>query len=303
MPSCNGCGAELPKEETTSLNVFNGFVYGVRKGPFPYTISLRSQTPSMMVFDDLLAASSCHLNVISTQYHIIDWRFLLLRPKQGLKLINAMEAAAQAVVRDQYWANEAWKQKYIYPEYHKVSAAAILQYAFAGMNFPPSQFQLHLQYILPPLLPYQYQLYREGKHATKHRFFPLKYIRKVLETDVPMNVNMETNVLDIVEKYGKLGVSYDKIYQESYNSLGINHKRLAYWQKNDFTMRLRDGKIYDAESNEELGLDMHSVAAKDKLTLQNYGRPYANDKPTGTFYKYARKTPLETWNGSCTKNV
>lgn len=43
------------------------------------------------------------------------------------------------------------------------------------------------------------------------------------------------------------------------------------WSKNDETSAARD------------------VAGKDKVVLQNYGRPY-NDagKPTGTYYKYAK---------------
>lgn len=37
-------------------------------------------------------------------------------------------------------------------------------------------------------------------------------------------------------------------------------------------------------------VNVDAIAAADKMTLQNYGRPYdAAGKPTGTFYKYAKK--------------
>ena len=35
--------------------------------------------------------------------------------------------------------------------------------------------------------------------------------------------------------------------------------------------------------------DPKDMTNKDKVTLQNYGRPYANGKPSGTYYKFARE--------------
>ena len=39
------------------------------------------------------------------------------------------------------------------------------------------QFQLHIQYMLPPFLPFHYVQYLEGNHMTSQRFFPLEYIK------------------------------------------------------------------------------------------------------------------------------
>ena len=44
-----------------------------------------------------------------------------------------------------------------------------------GLNFPPSQYQLHLQFMLPPLMPFHWKLYKEGVHFTPGRFFPLAH--------------------------------------------------------------------------------------------------------------------------------
>jgi hypothetical protein len=46
----------------------------------------------------------------------------------------------------------------------------------AGLNYPPSQYQLHVQFILPPLLPFHYHLYQRGTHFTHKRFFPVEYV-------------------------------------------------------------------------------------------------------------------------------
>jgi hypothetical protein len=48
----------------------------------------------------------------------------------------------------------------------------------AGLNYPPSQYQLHVQFILPPLLPFHYHLYQRGTHFTHKRFFPVEYVTR-----------------------------------------------------------------------------------------------------------------------------
>ena len=74
---CNSCGAQLPHETTRSDNIFLGFIYGLRASSFPLKISVRHQTEDTLVFDDLLALSTCHLNAIPTDVYISDLRFLL----------------------------------------------------------------------------------------------------------------------------------------------------------------------------------------------------------------------------------
>jgi hypothetical protein len=52
-------------------------------GPFPFTISVRSMAEDIIVFDDLLSLTPCHLNVVPTNMYCADWRYLLLKPKEG----------------------------------------------------------------------------------------------------------------------------------------------------------------------------------------------------------------------------
>ncbi len=36
-------------------NIFSSFAYGISKGPFPFTISIRHEDDAFIVFDDLLS--------------------------------------------------------------------------------------------------------------------------------------------------------------------------------------------------------------------------------------------------------
>ena len=118
-----------------------GFVYGVARAPFPLQISIRSQTPERLVFDDLLALSPCHLNVIPTYAHIPDWRFLLRRPAEGLKLLCTLEDAAWDAAATQFVQSEGWATKMLLPGPARTRSqlAEMRAHVVAGCNFPPSQ--------------------------------------------------------------------------------------------------------------------------------------------------------------------
>ena len=141
LMTCNSCGAELPKEVTYSHNVFMGFIYGVHRAPFPLQISIRRQTPELLVFDDLLALSPCHLNAIPTYSYIPDWRFLLRKPDEGLRLIAMLEEALWECVSSQFLQNEAWGKKMLRdgPARTRQHFSALRSHVVAGCNHPPSQ--------------------------------------------------------------------------------------------------------------------------------------------------------------------
>lgn len=70
-----------------------------------------------------------------------------------------------------------------------------------GCNYPPSQYQLHLQFMLPPFLPYHYRLYLDGVHFTHERFFPVEYLKKVLELGEAYPVKDDTPIEDIIAHF------------------------------------------------------------------------------------------------------
>ena len=81
-----------------------------------------------------------------------------------------------------------------------------------GCNFPPSQFQLHLQYFLMPWLPSHYQAFTAGASLTRRRWFPLAYLKALLRLDLPMRVELDTPLEAILAAYDAR-VSYDAAYE------------------------------------------------------------------------------------------
>lgn len=55
--------------------------------------------------------------------------------------------------------------------------------------------------MLPPFLPYHYRLYLDGLHFTFERFFPLEYLRKVLELEEVYKVTDVTPIEDIIAHF------------------------------------------------------------------------------------------------------
>lgn len=156
LSHCNACGYNLTAVEISfTNNIFTGFIYGIARGPFPFTISLRSQTPEVMVFDDLLALSPCHLNTIPCNCYIPDVRTLFSQPKAGLQLVQTLFDAAWGVASEQFIGNAAWRAKMYAGD---VTPESLRPHVIAGFNFPPSQYQLHLQFMLPPLTPFHHRL-------------------------------------------------------------------------------------------------------------------------------------------------
>lgn len=209
-------------------------MYGLSRGPFPLTVSLRSQTEDTLVFDDLLSLTVCHLNVIPTDCYLADWRYLLKRPREGKRLITRMFDACFDVLYTQFWsATPPLFRKTA--ETEKLTKEELKGLVACGFNYPPSQYQLHLQFMLPPFLPFQYYMYLRGKHFTYGRFFPLEYGLKALDKLIEIGekekgaeeggeagevkgyaVTEDTPIEEIIAYFKGLGVDYDAIHAECY---------------------------------------------------------------------------------------
>jgi len=305
LPNCNGCGLDLTKTPiTTSTNIFSSFVYGVQKGAFPYTISMRGQDENVLVFDDLLALTPAHLNVIPTNQYVPDWRYLCNNPREGLKLIDSLYYSAWKVLQEQYLSNKEWRSKIIKGS-DNLKDEEFLNHLACGCNYPPSQYQLHLQFMLPPFLPQHWLLYLKDLHFTYERFFPVEYIRAVLCLNIKYKVVEDTKIEDIIAFYNSKGVNYQQIWRDCYDKYAESHKLLSNWSPEDFDGIFIGDSLYAIKENNTAVLvdgpaDSKAIQAQDKLILQNYGRPY-NDagKPTGGYYSFARDTLMpEPFNNS-----
>jgi hypothetical protein len=249
-----------------------------------------------------MSCTPCHFNAISTKYYIQDWRFLLKKPQEGLALVDALYARASDVLWEQYYSNQAWREKILHPDAQSLTIKQLCEeHVCAGMNYPPSQFQLHLQFMLPPFVPHQIQMYNEGSAFPYGRFFPVKYIRAVLEKataghNFEATIDGQTDIDAIIDHFESKGVSYKQIHADFMTNVGVSQQALSNWRSEDFTMRLRDGKVFDSTTDEAVETDFQEVLKADKDILQNYGRPYKeNGKPGGVFYKHPRAERLEDW--------
>ncbi|PWU88044.1 hypothetical protein C3747_447g5 [Trypanosoma cruzi] len=109
-------------------------------------------------------------------------------------------------------------------------------------NFPPSQNQLHLQYIVPPLLPHQYFMFARGQHFTPNRFFPLSYVEKCLgnltERAKPLATYRSLltipidEVIDTLDK--ECGLSYESEHEKFISRVREVQNRFGNWTEDKF---------------------------------------------------------------------
>ena len=322
LAACNGCGAPLAGVPVTRTeNVFAGFVLGVERcAHFALTISARAQTPRTLVFDDPLALAPCHLNAVPAQDYVADWRGLLRRPAAGLALVRELRAHCDRVAREQFLADRAWRAKALRAD---ADADAVLAAALAGFNLPPSQFQLHLQYILPPLLPQQHRMLRAGLHFTKGRFVPYEYVEAVLDAaakdphlldglhlcDGGEDQEEEEDKmpsLDVIVAHfaqGPAHIDYNTYHAALLARAEEAQRRFANWDPADFggflagstlhrftRVEARPDGTFVCHADAGTPADVRALVAADKKTLQNYGRPYSPEtgNPTGTYYRFPK---------------
>jgi len=297
LATCNSCGASLEKVKISkSENVFSAFLLGVRRAAkgFPYVMSLRRQTEDVLIYDDLLALTPCHFNAIPAKYYIPDWRFLLTAPKKSLELLDIMEAECWAAMAP-FVQNECFRKAILRGD---LSDEDIRRRVMRSFNFPPSQFQMHIQWLVPPFTPFQHYMAETRNHFHEGRSFPMEYVRKVLELDMPYKVERTTPIEEIIAYYDKLGVKYSEIWAEFFEGCLQRTMEVQNWNVDHFQYVVQDGKAHEftvAEGKLQVGKEAAGVSpadlqVKDKVALQNYGRPYSAEGKTGGTYI---KAPLQ----------
>lgn len=252
---------------------------------------MRNQDDNYVVFDDLLALSPCHLNGIPTSTYIPDFRYLLAS-EAGKAIALDLRARCVKVFQEQFWGNDAWRKKNIRGS-ADMSFDDMAHHLITGFNYPPSQYQLHLQFFAPPLMPFHYQAYLNDVHFTKGRFIPFEYFSAITNLSVTFETKEDTQLEEIFAFYKKHGVDYDEVWQKCFDRYGESHRLLANWDPADFDSVVVGKDVFQINhSTGALAPDSTTLANdlvnKDKLALQNYGRPYASGKPTGTYYKFSK---------------
>jgi hypothetical protein len=271
----------------------------------PLVLSIRYQCERILIFDDTNSCTPCHFNAIPTNCYIPDWRILLKRPQEGLELLDALMASLVVVFKEQFWSRQAWRAKMLHPSTHSCSFEEVAHYANAGMNYPPSQFQLHLQYQMPPYIPFYYQMHRQGNFFSFGRWYPFQYIRAVLAAAVATGdrrfeaVGDETQIVDIVAHFEELGVSYERMFKECMQRVDQAQICLANWQAADFRMRVgKAGVLVDCNSAVAKDGDTQAVVSADRSAVCNWGKrggSAGNQAHTGVYYSHAKAERIPAW--------
>mmetsp|Transcript_25414 Transcript_25414/g.30131 ORF Transcript_25414/g.30131 Transcript_25414/m.30131 type:complete len:415 (-) Transcript_25414:193-1437(-) len=310
MLECNGCGNPIQNTEISqSNNVFMGFIHGIAKGPFPFKISLRQESDDFIVFDDPLAITRAHVCSIPTNMYIPEMRYLFLNPKLGLEIVNKLSDVAWDATEKHFLSNKLWKSKVFSIEGQSLDHNILRsEHVCTGFNFPPSQYQLHLQHMLLPMTPFHIGMYRAGKHCTYGRFFPLKWVVQSLEKlvelklTVPEAIELDSESLCATVK-NITGISYDMIHSECYKNYENSHNFLSNYSIEDFEYLLpendslsNDSSILSISSKNIIDNDTLSrkdIENNDKTVLQAYGRPYDDgNKQYGVYYSHTKPSPL-----------
>ena len=260
LRQCNKCRSSLANVSLSETpNLFTGFMLGIESGGrFPLKISLRHEDEATMVFDDPLSLSPLHFCAVPTQVVILDGA-----------------AWCTSLLRDPTAANWEW---------HMV----------AGYNYPPSQNQLHIQYMSPALMPHQHMMFLRGVHFTHMRFFPIDYVATCLErlaaaktccTHADLQLPMEDFVV-LLER--RCGVAYTPLYAAFLEKVAASYALWANWSKEKFA---GEYVCLDAEGGAEGRAIFHSfgtfsyastevteevqseqaVFDQEKKSLENYG--------------------------------
>jgi len=290
MKSCNACETSLEGvQEGVSDNIFMGFIYGIAKGKFLYKVSTRRESPEMLAFDDPLGVGVVHLCVIPTNVFCPDLRFLFRDPAKGLKLVDDLMEFGRQAVLEHYWSNAEFRSKYWCGEKPPETLEDMIELAGLGFNFPPSMFQLHLQFIHGPWFPFHEVMLRKGVHLQRDRFFPFEYVRAALALgdQARMDVDADTKIEDIVERIASLGVDYHTMHDSMLKKCERFSQRFDVWRPEDFEYKVTDGKVFSLRSGEHLETEQpKDIQNEDNLRMKNY------DKNKCSYYKYI-KSPGE----------
>lgn len=204
---CSSCGSSALVEEgrrELAPNVMSRFCVG--RAPCPLVWS----DPEFLVIDENSPKSDLHLMALPTKALLPDWRYLLQRPKAGLRLLKDMERRLAHAILLRKDAREERNQpcgplelfrhasarrlgmqkdpdeRLVRAGDKEVSAHSFPQGALS-FSWPPSMNHLHLSFAAAPWLPKKAALLERGRGQEGtgvldlYRHWPLVYVEEILE--------------------------------------------------------------------------------------------------------------------------
>jgi len=265
--ACNACNVHLGDEVELTHNCLLGFVYGVASigGKFgrDLTFSSRYESKDVFVFDDALARSPMHFCAVPTKI-IRTVREFVLRP-DAAEILDLMEDASIKAFDNRVTAE--WLEN-VNTTYSELKESLCF-----GFNAKPSQYQLHLHCIAPSLMPQDNYLTKQGIRFNEGRWLPLKYVRALIELASSVGLDPDFDMFKVVEQHG--GESYiDMLSQQRKD---FTSERIKFWSDEWFTHKVINDKVIDIDGNVCEGTPSE-WAQRDKLVMQNCGRPYVDGR-------------------------
>ena len=316
LTSCNNCSCDLSSEPISrGDNSLTGFIYGIRYCQnYDLGTSIRYQDENFFVYDDIMQTTMIHLNSIPTFVYIPDFRYLLSRPSIGLEIVGNLfrvgNIAAKKMLENTNFCNKFYSEKARKDMMRMGFDDWIDTNVFAGFIFPPSQCQLHLQFILPPYVPYHSVLLAEGKHGDMGRFFPYRFVMKILETAIQESIQIEFK--EIEEMTGielanylskRYKIDYYKFFEECVGTNSRVSDYCANWKSDDFEYVVIDKRIVVKrdDGKVETGISAVDMIKEDQKRFQSYGKHRKGEGGMKLqYYSYARSPgELKDWENYC----
>lgn len=199
------------------------------------------------------------------------------------------------VCLEQHWSDEKFRAAYLQAA---PGREALRSMGTAGMNFPPSQQQLHLQYVHGPMLPFQYAVFKDGLHLQYKRFFPVQFLLDSLAAGdkVRLDVHENTDIEEIIQMAAVVGVDYDSYWSQMCAQVNTIQESCSPWREADFMYRIVGKNVYDAQTGQELPeLNVKAIQAADVKRLQSYGCG-ATEPGRCCYYPFAKRAAeIESW--------
>ena len=189
-PNCNECGTPLKREPDVSENPFMAMLFGVQQFFFrgknqDATASIRLENEDVLIFDDLGYNSPGQVVTIPTKVYIPNVSFLFNNYAEALELLDTMNAARKQVYTDQFLQNSEWLEmmfgsdaKLLFNGDADKNWETLQSLMRVGFNYPPSQFQLHIQTSVVPLTPFNHSKLKNGEHFPKDRWLRKNFTKK-----------------------------------------------------------------------------------------------------------------------------
>jgi len=307
LSTCNNCSQSLVGEPISrGDNSLTGFIYGIRYCQnYDLGTSIRYEDRHFFVYDDIMQTTMIHLNSIPTFVYIPDFRYLFSRPMIGLGIVKDLYRVGKIGAKKMFEQDAFVEKFYSVKAKEEMNRLGVDEWidanVFAGFNYPPSQCQLHLQFILPPYVPYHSVLLSEGKHGDLGRFFPYKFLVRVLETAVERSTTVPIEEIEkmtgtrLAEYLSeKFGVDYSAYFEACVRQNERVSDFCANWDSNDFEYVVIDKRIVVRKDTGQVesGISAVDLIKKDQGVFQSYGKQHKKSEGEGVklqYYSFARE--------------